>query len=311
MSEANASAAPAVETPAAPVAEQTPQATPTVVADAKATIADPNASKAEKVEAAKNIKEFKLKVYGKEVVDKFDINDEAELTKRLQKAHSFDRTAQEKAQMEKGVQQLIQALKENPRAVLTHPDISTDMKKFAQEILNELATEESKTPEQKEIEKLQKELQGIKDAEEKTKAEREAADRKRLEDDAERNLTVEVQDALKATGMSPSPRAVKYMAEYAAYALKNNINLSMNDIAPLVYKKMKQEYQEIVKSSSDDILDDFIDKDISARLPTKRLAKLKVAPDSANSIKTTGKTSKDAKEPEAPKKKKLSSWLND
>jgi len=255
---------------------------------AKDVVADPNASKAEKQEAKQLLKKYKLKVDGREEDFEIDLNNDEEVRKHLQMSKVGNKRMQEKAELEKGMGKFFDLLKADPESVLSHPEIGVDLKEFAQRILDKQSLEDAKTPEQKEIEKYKKELEEFKKAQETDKKAKEESDLKRLEDAQEKQLIGEFKDAFESVKLPYSPRAVKYMAEYMQIAHNENLPLTAAEVAPLVKSQMMRDYQEMLRSAPDEMLEEFIGKENSSRMHKNRVSKTKATPPTASSVQATG-----------------------
>lgn len=264
---------------------------------------------AEKKVAEKRLEKFMLKVDGQEIEEELDLNDKEAIKKHLQLSKAAQRRMQEKAEMEKGLTEFIDLIRKDPKRVLSHPDIGVDIKAFAQAVLQEQLEEEQKSPEQKEKEKLMKELEEYRRKEEEAKKQKELAEKTAKEKEVEEQLSNEIISALESVKLPKSERAVRYMAEYMSLALKNDVELSAQDVAPLVLKKMKEEYRDLIRGAPDEILSDFIDKDVETRLQKKRVANLKKPVESSNQIKPTGMKAQEKKVD--VKKKRITDFLND
>lgn len=246
----------------------------------------------------KILKEYKLKVNGREKSVKFDPSNDVEMQKYLQKAYASDEAFQQAAEVRKAAMQFLDDLKKNPKKVLSDPNINIDLKKFAEEIMNEAIQEMEKSPEQKEREKLQKELNDIKKQREDEKKTWEEKEMERLQVEHERQLETDISAALDIGGLPKTARTVKTMAEYMMIALQNNIELTPQEIVPIVKNNTLSEFKEILNSLNDDQLEDFVGKEIIGRLRKRNIAKSK-APETANAVKATGESTK---KPEADKK---------
>ena len=299
---------------AAPVAEAAPAAAAPVQAaiqDAKQAVAEATTPQ-EKAIAEKRLEKYQLKLGGKTKEVELDLNDRNAVTAYLQKAEMFNSKSQESADLRKGLEQFVDLIRKDPSRVLSHPDINVDLKKFAQEIISRDLQEQQKSPEQREKERLEIELKELRDHYENDKKQKEQEEFSRLQSEQEEKITNDVMAALESVKLPKNNRAVRYMAEYMALALENGIDVSANDVAPLVKTKMREEYAELLRSSPDDLLEQFIDKDMETRLQKRRVAKLKAAPPAPISqVKPTGSSNK---KPEANgniKKKTITDFLND
>lgn len=257
--------------------------------------------KEEKVAPKSTKKKYKLKVDKDEEEVEFDPHNDEEVKKLLQKGKSSDKRFQEAADVRKAALEFIDELKKNPRAVLSNPNIGIDVKKFAEQILNDELLELEKSPEQKEKEKLTQELEDLKKQAKDRDEQVKNSEMQRLQLEHERRLESEITAALDIGGLPKTPRTVRIMADYMMIALQNGIDLSPQDIAPIVKDMTQKEFKEVVNSLSDDQIEDFLGKEVIARLRKKNVAKAK-AVDTANSIKSTGNDNK-GREPEKASEK--------
>lgn len=298
------SSSPAPEAPSAPKQEasqqpssqqSSPQANEAKEAQALAEKKESGEKLTKKEE--QTLKEYKLKVNGREKVVKFNPFDDNEVTKYLQKAEASDSKFQEAAEVRKAAMEFIEQLRKNPRKVLSDPNIGVDVKKFAEDILNEEIKEMEKSPEQREKERLQKELEELKKQAQEREETAKRAEFERLQLEQERILENEITAALDVGNMPKTPYAVKRMAEMMMIALENNIDLSPKDVAHIVKNNTMKDFKELLNSLSDDQVEDFIGKDVIGRIRKKNIAKVK-AVQSANNIKPSGTAPKK----EAPQK---------
>jgi hypothetical protein len=240
---------------------------------------------AEKKAIEKQLKKYKLKVDGEEFEEELDLNNEEEVKKRLQLARAAQKRMQETASerkknqdFEKSAQEFFQLLKSNPRAILTDPSIGIDLKKFAQEIINEEMEQAKKSPEQREIERLQKELgdreKTAKDADEK----RQAAEFQKLQEQATVQLDTDITEACKAAGLPKKPYVLKKFVDLMTMAVENDIPLTAKDLGPLVKRQIIEDIQEMTAAAGDDDIEDLIGKDIMTRMRKRSLAKAKTVP---------------------------------
>lgn len=254
--------------------------------------ADAEAAKAKVEEKKNNKKKYKIKVDKNEEEIEFDSDNEEEVKKHLQKSRASDKRFQEAAEVRKAAMQFIEELKKNPRKVLSDPNINVDLKKFAEEIINEHIQELEKSPEQREREQLTQELERLKNEAKDREENLKKSEFERLQAQQERELTTQIESALDVGGIPKHPRTVKAMAEMMIIALQNDIDLTPQDIAPIIKNNTMTEFKEIIQALSDDQLEDFLGKEILGRLTKKRVAKAKSAVQSANTIKATAEKPK-------------------
>lgn len=277
---ATSDANPAQATNTSPIAGQ---GTATVVADAQATLNDPNASKAEKVEAKKTLKQLTLKVDGKEVVQDlpFDLPDDPKIVEWMQRELQMSKMSGKRAEyakgLEKDIQQFLTDLKADPIATLSDPNISIDLKKLAEKVMLTEIEESKKSPEQKQLEKERKELKAERDSIEKDKKDRESQENQRLQEKYEQEYDSQISAALDSNKIPRSEAAVKKILAYAELAVAANKDVSINDIIPLVKDELAQDAKMHIEALGDDQIEEFMGKAFMDRVRKINVAKIKKA----------------------------------
>lgn len=279
----------AASTNSTPVVTETPAAAPAVAEAAKTA----EALKAE-------IKKYKVKVDGSE-----EELTEDELVKHAQLGKAAQKRMQEAAEYRKQVNSFVDALRSDPMKVLSNPNLgipADQLKKFAEQIINNEIEEMQKTPEQKEKEKLQKELQDLKAQAENDKKARDTAEFQRLQEQAAVQLDTSITEALEGSDLPKSPYTVKKMAEYMMLALQNDIDLSPKDLLPLIRKQVTSEIREMFGKMPEEALEEFLGKDNLSRLRKRNVQKAKAAQlETANGIKATSEGTKNKSKEETKK----------
>jgi hypothetical protein len=301
-----ASAAPAPVADTAPVSDTAPAGTESedIEAELDAALEEPEvkaSAKEQKAAAKAAKKKYTAKVNGRQQEVEIDLSNDEEVLRYIQKAMASDEKFQESAVLRKNVEMLVNELKTNPRGVLSHPELGLDLKKFATDILNEEMEDMKKTPEQKELEKLKKEL------EVKTKKEQDAEERarqaemQRLEEQAFKQFDDEITQALTSSTLPKSPYVVKRIADTMIEAVNlGYTNVGVKDIMPIVESQIQKEIQSMFETMPEEVMEGLIGANNLSRLRKKRLAAMKKPVDTANSVKATGQKS-DGKNKEADK----------
>lgn len=263
--------------------------------------AEPKAApiKEEKKETAKKRK-FNLKVDGREEELELDLDNEEEVKKHLQMSRAAHKRMQEAAEYRKNVAQFFELLKTDPVKVLSDPSIGVDVKKMAEMVLNNEVEELKKSPEQREKDRLAKELEEIKDKYKKEEEARKSAEFQRLQEQAAVQLDQDMTSALETSGLPKSPRTVKAMAEYMMLAMQNDLDISAKELVPLVKKQILGEFKEMIGLLPDEALEEFLGKDNISRVRKRTLQRIKQVAQSPEQIKPTGEDAK--KKKEEPKK---------
>jgi hypothetical protein len=235
-------------------------------------------------------KKFQLKVDGRDEDFELDLANEEEIRKHLQFSKAAQKRMQESAEMRKGVNELLEALRTDPIKVLTDPrlQIPEDVRRqLAESIISEEMEELTKSPEQKEKEKLQREYERLKAEVETEKKARSDAEFARLQEQQAVQLDKEMSEAIESSGLPKNARTVRYMAEALMFCLQNDLDLSAKDLVPYVKKQTLGEFKEMISSLSDDDFEDWLGKDQISRLRKRNIQRAK-AGTTAAAIKPTG-----------------------
>lgn len=254
-------------------------------------------AKAKKPAAAgSSKKKYSPKVNGRVKDIEFDPSNDEEVLKYLSKAMAADEKFQEAASLRKNVEMLVNELRSNPRGVLSHPELGLDLKKFAQDILNEEIEELQKTPEQKELEKLKKELSD-KDARLKQEEElKRTAEMQRLEEQAFKQFDEDITSALEKSTLPKSPYVVKRIADTMIEAVNMGYkDVTVFDIMPIVENQINGEMQGMFGAMPEEVMEKLIGKENLNRLRKKRLSTRNAPVDTAQQVRETVKKSGDSK----------------
>lgn len=233
---------------------------------------------------AKRINKLRLKVDGRELEEElpfeFDENPEAVeyLTKQLQMSKVAQKRMAEHAQFQKEVNGLVDKLRKNPRAVLSDPSIGIDLKQLAAEIIEEEIANSQKSPEQLEREKLERELSALKEEREREKQDFQRKEFERLQEVEFERYDSLMTKALETSDLPKSPYVVKKMAEYMLLGLNEGIELTPEDVIPLVRDEIQSDISDMFAAMPEDVVEKLIGKDTLGRIRKKNLSKAKSAP---------------------------------
>lgn len=247
------------------------------------------------------VKEFHLKVNGREIVKKVDLNDEEGLQRILQREAAGQQAMQEIAEMKKLWANELSRLKNNPWEVLQ--ELNLDPDELAERRLQERIEEMKKSPEQLEREKMQKELeearQRLKEQEERAAQ----AEEQRLREEAAVNLDEEISKALDAhTTLAASPMVVKRIAQTMLWAMDNGYDdISASDVLPTVEAEIKEELNNFMSELPEDMIEAYIGQKASEKLRQKRLNIAKNTPKTVSNAKK--EVAKSAPKEEKPRTK--------
>lgn len=273
----------------------------------------------EQQEALKELWEtFELKVNGKTIQEKINLNDKESLKKHLQLSKASQEAFQSKSQYEKqlkeyeqNVEALFKKLSENPEEILMNPELNLSReqrKRLAEKILNEELEIQSKSPEQIELEEAKKELARLnKERQDMDKA-RQDAEFERLKAEASFQIEQEITEAIEAGNLPKSQYITKKMADLAYIAFSNGIDLDMKELIPLVKKQYMEDMRDMMGKMSDDDVENLISRDRVKKIRNSYLTQLKKQQIQQVNVKDSGKKPTE-KAPE--KKMKFSEFFKD
>lgn len=277
--------------------------------DLEAQVAEenPDLSKAEVKKEANRIKKLKFKVDGKEFEEDlpFEIPDDEKsmeyMRKQIQMSKMGSKRAQEKAELEKEVLRFVDELRKNPRKALSDPAFGVDLKQLAAEIIQDEIANESKSPEQREKEKLENELKALKEEREKEKEELRNKELERLKEQEFERYDMLMSQALEKSDLPKSPYVVKKMADYMLLGLQAGIEVTPQDVLPLVREEIQGDLKDMFSIMPDEVVEAIVGKDTINRLRKKNLAKAKTQPPQPvkGAVKDTGKKAEKSDEPKS------------
>jgi hypothetical protein len=242
---------------------------------------DPSLSKEEKKEIKKQIKQLKLKVDGKEITEDlpFEIPDDPAIkeymTKQLQMAKMGGKRAQEFSKLQGEVKTFFERLRSNPEEVLSDPDVGVDVKQLAAKIIEKEIENSKKSPEQIEKEKLESELKKMKEEREKEKKDLQEKEFQRLQEQEYQRYDTLMSKALEKSDLPKSPYIIKKMADYMLLGVQQGMDVSPEDVLPLVREEMQNDLKEMFAVMPDEVIEALVGKDVITRLRKKSVSKVK------------------------------------
>jgi hypothetical protein len=244
-------------------------------------------------------KKFSLKVNNKVKDIELDLSNDAEIQKYLQKALAADEKFQEAANIKKGFAALIEQIKSNPLAILTHPDIGVDVKALATQVLAKEMEDLEKSPEQKRIEELERKLKEKEEYEKRLEEEKRQAELAKLEEEAVAELDMQITQALEKSELPKSPYVVKRIADTMYNAMRLGYSdVTVEQIMPYVEEQITSELQALFDAAPDQtakkLMEKFVGKKNLDRVRKASLSKPK--PASIKSVQDTGAIPKDKEE---------------
>lgn len=287
----------AIETAAAGAQQAAPQASQAEQVALAQLEAKPNPTKAE----IKQLNSLRLKVDGREYDEKlpFGIPDTPEardwMTKQLQMSGVAQKRMSEYSKLETEARDFIEQLREDPRAILSDPNMGIDLKKLAASVIEDEIANSQKSPDQIEKEKLQAELKKIKADREKEKTELQKREYDALVKQETEKIDNEMSRVLGKGDLPKSSYVIKKMTDYLYTAAQNGVDLTVDDILPLVKDEIYGDLQAMFQVMSEDVIQKMVGKDVFNKVRKQNIAKAKGAQAKpptplSSAVKDAGKT---------------------
>lgn len=263
---------------------------------------------ASKEQVESMIKEFELKVNGKTFTKKIDLSDEEALKRELQKAYAGQQAMQQKAELEKSLQERVALWKSNPK--LAFEDLGMDVEDFLNSYMEQKIEESKKTPEQVEREKIQMELEEARRKEKELREQIEKAEYQRMREEAAKELNEQITEALDAHPDLPkSPRVVQKIADVMKWANDHGIeDVRAIDAIPTVKAELQKEMNSMFSDLPLEFIESYIGKKTFDRFREEKLKKLQKKPQTLNEVKREIVKPTVKEEVKTPKKR-VDDWM--
>lgn len=245
----------------------------------------------ERAEAQEEMaKRLKLKIYGQE--EEFDLgnDDHIERLKELaQKGEGADRRFQEAAALKKQMEQFAQLIQQDPLKALEAA--GHDMEELSTKYLEQRINDMQKSPEQKRLEELEKEIEAERKKNESLQKAKQEEEQARAQEEYSRQLDTEITDALGSSELPKSPYVVKRIAENLMLAMDNGYeDVTVSDILPIVKKQIQGEIREMFEAMPEDVIEKTLGNNVSTKLRKRRLSRQKKVQTKATDVKQTGES---------------------
>jgi len=227
----------------------------------------------------RKIKKLTLKVNGKEYEEElpFEIDDNPEIVdymkRQLQMAKFGQSKAQDFSKLENDIGSFFEALKSNPRKVLSDPSIGLDLKELAKSVIEDEIAQAEKTPELIEKEKLEARL---KELEQERSDEKETFRKQELERVTQQEMErydILMDQALKDADLPKSPYIVKKMADYMISGISKGMDVQPSDVIGVVKEEMHNDLKEMFSSMPADMLSELIGNESYDKVRKHRVSK--------------------------------------
>ena len=248
------------------------------------------------------IRQYTLKVDGREFIKEIDLDNEEEIIKQLQLAAKGQKSMQELQELKNVYTQNLTRLMEDPFAVLKELDENFDPLELSAGYIDALLKEQEMSPEEKAGIERQREFEEIKEERDRLKNQAIEKERESQRMALAGEIENDIMSALDGDSeLVADKETVALVAENLMWAAKNNMHdISAKDVLPTVKEQLKRNFQKAAsRFKTTDALKQSIGTDILERLREERVEQASKVVKNANSIGTG--SSKSIKEPEREK----------
>lgn len=244
---------------------------------------------AEEVEQPAPVSKYKVKIDGQEVeLGLDDLKKYASMGKAAQKRmEEAANVRKENDTLKKEIQTFFEMLKSDPLSILQDDSLGLDVKKLAEEVMNKEIERAKKSPEQLEIERLQKELEGKNKREKELEDNKKRSEYEKMQNEAAASIEKDILEALETKELPKSPYVMNRMIGMMHLAAKEGIKLTAKDVLPIVKKQIHEDFKNVSGLMPEEQLEAILGEDKVKALRKRYLAKVKQT-QSAKDIKSTG-----------------------
>ena len=292
MSEVSGGApsAPGASAPAAAPTSNAPESMEQLLGEGQAGQTPEQKAQAEQVKQEIKVakKKLQLKVHGQDREVEFDPNDDKYMKHMLEKAMGADKVFEEGAMTKKQMNQLVQMLQDKTGLWDVISQAGHNADDLVSEYMERRLAEVEKSPQQKDLEKAQAELEKERKMRKTYEEEKMTSENQRVQDEYARNLNTEIEEAFKDLQDLPkSAYTVKRLASTIAAYLDKGVEISVKDAVQIVRKENTRELQEMFNQMPEEIIEQLLGEGNNKRLRARRVAKAKEMK-TASQIKATG-----------------------
>jgi hypothetical protein len=264
-------------------------------------------------EVRQMIKEYNIKVNGKEKTVKLDLSNEQDIIRKLQLAEASQVAMQEKRELEKSYEEELRELTSDPFKYLEK--LGLDPLKLSEERIKNEIQERQKSPELREKERIERELAEARAELKKQQEEAENARMSEMEAKAAAELDQEISDALDAHPSLPRTEGtIARIADTMMWAYENSDDLGIDpsklrveDVIPTVEQEIRGEIRALLNQLPEDGIEELLGQQTLERMRKKRLNSVKTA--SVNDIKPTTSSVKKAEKPKSAKRQRAKDYF--
>ena len=160
--------------------------------------------------------------------------------------------------------------------------------------INEQLEQSKKSPEQLERERMENELRALKEEREREKEEHNKRELERLEQQEFERYDMLMEQAFAKADLPKSPYMVKKVADYMLVALNNGVDVTPDDVIPLVREEMHNDMKEMFNVMPEELIESLLGDGVINKLRKRRVAKAQESKKAVAkpAVQDTGKDSK-------------------
>lgn len=232
------------------------------------------------------IRQYTMKVDGKEIIKEIDLNDEDAVLRELQLAHKGQKSTQELQELKKLYTSELQRLQKDPFKVLKELDQDFDPLKLSADYIEQAFQESEMSPEEKAAQERELEFKKVLEERDRLKA---AADKKEQDaKDAEIALELEndIMSALEEDSeLIADKETVGLIAKELYWAMSNGYDMSAKDVIPTVKDQLRQQFRRSAdRFKSTAIMKDYMGEELLGKLRDERVKQAQKQVKSVNNI---------------------------
>ena len=279
MSEFQAPAAPAPTESAPQSNDSSPQQSSAPESgDIQEQVAEAIDSGASPQEIKSMIREFELTVNGKRTKKKIDLSDESALQREFQIAEANKSGMSKARELEKLFERELTRLKQNPWEVLQ--EMGHDPYELSEKKLNEWVEQQKKSPEQLQMESMQKELAEARRKSSEREEEIKRVQYEQMKNQAAKEIESEIESSLAGNPNLPkSGKTIGRIVDALQWAYDNGYpEATVKDVIPMVEQDILRETQEFFENMDDNLMEKYLGQKNIEKMRKKRLAQMKQTP---------------------------------
>jgi len=288
-----------------PVSEEVPEVKAETEAELEEEIQEAAEAGASEEEIKDMIRQFTLKVDGKEITKEIDLSDEEALKREFQMAAKGQKSMQELAELKKQYEAGLKRIMENPFAALQELDPEFDPLQISSDFIRKKYEEQQMSPEEREKVAQQKEYEELKAEMAKIKQEKEDADKQAVRQQMADEIQTDIMSALEGDDeLIVDQETVGLVVKELIIANQKGYDLTAAQVLPTVKDQLRDQFERASnRFKNTDTLKKYMGKGLLDKLKEERLEQAKKQVKSVSSInKDVAKPAK-KKEDDAPKRK--------